>query len=83
MDFELSDHGSIALIRPLTDAARDWCSDNLPDDAMTLGDAYAVEPRYAMDIAEGFIADGLTCAGMNELEAPEQSWADQVGYPQA
>ena len=68
-DFDLSDHGSIALIRPMTDAARDWCDEHLPDDTMMFAGAYAIEPRYAMSIVEGFLADGLTCPRMEEQQS--------------
>lgn len=67
-DFELSDQGSIALVRPLTDAARDWCAGYLgDDDTMMMGDAYAVEPRYAVDIAEGIYEAGLTAPGLDAV----------------
>jgi len=59
-DFEVQNHGSIYLLRPLTEAARDWCNDNLPDDAPTFGHAYAIEHRYIRDIVEGALADGLS-----------------------
>lgn len=67
-DFELEDHGTVGLIRPLTDAAREWCEEHLPEDAQMFGTAYAVEPRYAMDIVQGFTGDGLTCEGMEALQ---------------
>lgn len=54
MDFDVSDHGSIVLLTPRTDAARSWATENLPDDAQMMGNAYAIEPRYVDDILEGF-----------------------------
>jgi hypothetical protein len=59
-DFEVDDQGSIVLIRPITDAARNWCNEYLPEDCMMYGSAYAIEHRYADAIIEGFADDGLT-----------------------
>lgn len=59
-DFDLINGGSIFTLRPRTDAARDWVSEFLPDDALMLGSAYVVEHRYIGDIVDGIVADGLT-----------------------
>ena len=61
-DVDVADHGSVVLLQPLSDAARDWLGDHLPEDCQRLGDAYAVEPRYVGAIVEGLREDGLTCA---------------------
>ena len=58
-DVRVTDHGSVVLFHPLTDAARDWLSDNVGDDAMYLGDALACEHRFAGDLADGMVCDGL------------------------
>jgi hypothetical protein len=60
MDFELSGGGTIYLLRPKTDEAREWTNFNIPDDAQWLGGAVAIEHRYVGDIVEGILADGLT-----------------------
>lgn len=59
-DVDLSLHGSIDLLTPLTAAAQAWMKENIPDDAQWFGGALAVEPRYAPDIVQGMIDDGLT-----------------------
>lgn len=59
-DFTATNHGSIVMLAPNSDAARDWVAENLPDDIQTLGDAVAIEPRYFADIALGIFEDGLT-----------------------
>jgi hypothetical protein len=59
-DVDLSLHGSIDLLTPLTPEAQAWMKDNIPDDALWFGGALAVEPRYAPDIVQGMIDDGLT-----------------------
>lgn len=60
MDYTVTNHGSIWLIQPLTETAANWFADNLPEDAPMLGNAYAVEPRYAGDIIMGAQNAGLT-----------------------
>ena len=60
MDFVLTDHGSIAVLRPVTDEAREWVDENLPDDAQWFGRGVVIEPRYVGDIVEGILNDGLT-----------------------
>lgn len=59
VDFHLIDHGSIALLDPLSDDALAWCARHLPDDAPRWGSAYAVEARYVDDIVEGIAGGGL------------------------
>jgi predicted thioesterase len=59
-DFTVENHGTIYLLRPLTQAAREWVEANLPDDRQTFGTAVAVEHRYIADIAQGILNDGLT-----------------------
>lgn len=44
------DGGSIVLVRPLTDAAREWIEENVEIDAQWLGESLAVERRYARAI---------------------------------
>jgi hypothetical protein len=58
-DFECADHGSIATITPLTEAAADWISENVEPSA--IGFPLYAEPRYSLDIALGMIDAGLTC----------------------
>lgn len=60
LDFIATDHGSIIMLAPQSQAADDWLADNIGDDALYMGDALAVEPRYFGDIAAGIIADGLS-----------------------
>ena len=60
MDFEVTNHGSIVLIAPLTQDADNWLDENIGDDAMYMGSALAVEPRYAGNIIAGMLNDGLT-----------------------
>ena len=58
-DFWVQNHGSIYLLIPQTDAAKEWVEDNLPDDAQTFGAGIVVEHRYIYDIVNGIRGDGL------------------------
>jgi hypothetical protein len=59
MDFTVENHGTIFLLRPLTDAANDWVEEYLPDNAQRFSGALVVEHRYIRDIVEGIQRDGL------------------------
>jgi hypothetical protein len=59
-DFTFNDHGSIAILTPLTEAAKDWVAVHLPDNALTFGGGVVIEPRYVDHILEGIDEDGLT-----------------------
>ena len=56
--FEIKKAGSIVLFEPLTEWASEWWEENVEDSQM-IGGAYAVEHRYAEDIANG-ITEALT-----------------------
>jgi hypothetical protein len=64
-DFQVEDHGSIRLLRPLTDAARAWIDTHLSHpETQRLGEAVAIEPRYVDAIVSGIVSDGLTVEGV-------------------
>jgi hypothetical protein len=52
-DFLVENHGSIFFLRPVTPSASDWISENIPTDALFLGDALAVEHRYMPTSSRG------------------------------
>jgi hypothetical protein len=60
IDFTVSGGGSVYLLQPLTEAARDWCAEHIPADAQTWGGAIAVEHRYIGPLVDGIAGDGLT-----------------------
>ncbi len=62
-------HGSIVLFEPLTEAAQAWWNDNVDPECMKMGAAYAVEHRYAGDIAEG-IREAFADQNDSKLQAP-------------
>jgi hypothetical protein len=58
-DVQVHDAGSIVLLAPLTDTARDWFIEHLPEDCPTIGVNYAIERRYVGDILEGINEAGM------------------------
>ena len=59
-DVLVRNEGSLFLFHPLSDAAKDWIKEHIPDDAQWFGKALVVETRYVGNIVEGMRADGLT-----------------------
>lgn len=60
-DFLVANHGSVLILRALTDIARAWVNGHIPEDAMTWGrNGTVVEPRYIADIVEGIREAGLS-----------------------
>ena len=59
IDVYISNHGSIFTFLPTTKQARDWIAENVQDEAQWFGGQLCVEHRYARDLANGMVADGL------------------------
>lgn len=57
-DFFVRFDGSLFLFTPLTESAKIWIEENVQN-PLFFGDSLVVEHRYADDLAEGIIADGL------------------------
>lgn len=64
-DFCLEDHGSILLLRPLSDAAEQWVNENIGESNgfQPYWPTVVIEPRYVADILEGVRLDGLEVRG--------------------
>lgn len=58
-DVSIENHGSMILFRLLTPEATNFVDENVSQDAQFFGNALAVEPRYAQDLAQGMIDAGL------------------------
>lgn len=58
-DFTITGGGTLYLLRPVSDAAKEWVQLHIPEDAQWLGDAVAIEHRYIQAIVDGLEADGL------------------------
>ena len=62
-DFTLHDHGSIAVLVPLSEAGEDWCDDHIDPEALMWGGGIVIEPRYVASIIAGINDDGLVVTG--------------------
>jgi hypothetical protein len=59
-DIAFENHGSIVLIRGLSEAGQAWLDENVGDDeTQYFGNAIAAEPRYCSAIMEGAIEAGM------------------------
>jgi hypothetical protein len=54
--FRVEDHGSIVLVRPLTDDCREWLYE--VTEGSWFGGALVVEPRYVEDLVAGLVEEG-------------------------
>jgi hypothetical protein len=61
LDFIVEDHGSIILLRPITDAAREWVEEYIGEDNgyQGLWPTVTIEGRYLARIIDGIREDGL------------------------
>lgn len=59
-DVVVRDEGSIFIVTPVSEDAKGWVEEHIPDDAQWFGSGFVVEHRYVADIVDGMIADGLT-----------------------
>lgn len=60
IDIRIENHGSIVLLRPVTQDAKDWVEENLQtEDWQGWCGAIAVDPRCVGAIVDGAIGDGL------------------------
>ena len=59
-DLQVENHGSIFLLRPVSDAGTDWINDHIDtENAQWFGISVVIEHRYIQDIVDGAIHDGL------------------------
>lgn len=76
-DFSVEDHGSIFLVTPHTDAAREWW-DAKVGNCQSLGLGNAVEHRFIQDISRGILEDGLTITKDGKTMQVSESTGDLV-----
>jgi hypothetical protein len=53
------DGGSLFLVHPLSDAARQWIEENVQEDAQWFGRYLVVEHRYIRNLVTGMLEAGL------------------------
>lgn len=60
-DFVVENHGSILLLGPQNDTAKQWVNDNIgTDETQMFAGKIVVEPRYIDDIIVGIESCGMT-----------------------
>jgi len=60
--FDIENHGTIVLVRPLTPDVKTWLEENVEEAAMWYGGALVVEPRYVEALIEGLIEEGFVAS---------------------
>lgn len=59
-DFEVEDHGTIVMVRPVSEAAKAWVEENVYLEGWQwFGDAFSCEPRMAGALVDGMVDFGL------------------------
>ncbi len=58
-DFHLDDHGSVVILTPVTQDAKDYAADMLPEDTQRWGSGYAIAHNYADDVVGLLLRDGF------------------------
>jgi hypothetical protein len=62
-DLLFENHGSLFLIRPVSESGQQWLDENVGDEnTLTFGGAIVCEPRYVAAIAHGAVEAGLAVA---------------------
>jgi hypothetical protein len=66
-DFVYRDEGSVMLLAPQTDDARDWVEHHIPEDAQWFGNYIGIDRRCFQPILDGIDGDGLTFCPEGEV----------------
>lgn len=66
-DFEVTDHGSVWLLRAVTSAAQDHAAEVF-DGIATYAGFVVVEPRYVAGVCDALFQDGFTVEGVRVAE---------------
>lgn len=59
MDFRIQNHGSLFLLFPDSDTAKEWVEENVGEHQEWAG-GVVIEPRYVEDLTAGMLDAGLT-----------------------
>jgi hypothetical protein len=68
-DFQIADQGSIFLIRPLNEPARQWLDENVVSERQWVQGALCVEARFARDL----VIESNRPASWSPADRPPQS----------
>ncbi len=58
-DVRVENHGTIFVFQPLTAAAREWIDEHVGGETTWFAGGLVVEHRFARDLAQGMLDDGL------------------------
>lgn len=58
-DLRFENHGTVGLVRPLSQLGQHFLDTTHPEDAQFLGQAMAVEPRYVAGVIDAAVEAGL------------------------
>lgn len=61
VDVRVDNHGSIAVVTPITPTAKEWVEENVTQNGgpQYWGGGIVVEPRFLADLVTGMESDGL------------------------
>ena len=57
--FHIQNEGTVLLLRPLTESAREWVAESISPEHQEFAGAVVVEHRYISDIMQGIVAEGM------------------------
>ncbi len=64
LDVRFRDEGSIVMVEPLTEAAKEWVRENVPLESWQwLGSRFCCEPRMVKNLMNGMVEGGLNIEG--------------------
>jgi len=76
-DFSVEDHGSIFLVTPHTDAAKEWWETRV-DGGQSFGLGYAVEHRFIQNISHAILDAGMSITKDGKTMAVSENTGDLV-----
>lgn len=60
LDVRFHDEGSITMVEPITETAKEWVRENVPLESWQwLGNRFACEPRMVTNLMNGMAEGGL------------------------
>ena len=79
-DVLVRNEGSVVMLTPKSEEARAWVDENLGLESWQwLGNSFAVEWRYAPDIVDGMVGDGLeVIPECHEVTDEDRAWLSEL-----
>ncbi|MBA3724865.1 MAG: hypothetical protein H0W86_00060 [Armatimonadetes bacterium] len=76
IDFRVYNDGSVSILTPITDTAREWTEGNVYFESwQTIGGGICIDHRFLVDLIEGILSEGFTIVDQHDrkLSLPEAS----------